>query len=328
MTVDRTALTEQTTLTGEALRLTPDRGLTAGLVVPAELRATPTAAVTMSAGRAPTRRRGLRFLLRRPGLVLSAAVLVLTVLVALWPTLFTARDPLVGTPVQRFTSPGAGHIFGTDELGRDLFARVVHGAGLSLEATVLAVAVAFVVGGSLGLVAGFVGRWVDHALMRVVDVLLAIPALFLSLAFVTALGYGTIKIAVAVGLASVASFARVMRAEVLRVRTAVYVEAARSAGSRWWSVLGRHVLPNAIGPVLVLATLDLGVAVLAVSSLSFLGYGAAPPTPEWGSLIAGGRNYLANAWWLSTLPGLTVAALVLSVNRIARALDGEWRSFR
>lgn len=276
----------------------------------------------------PGGRRALRFLVRRPGLVLSALVVVLTVLAALWPGLFTARDPLHGVPLQRFTAPGAAHPFGTDELGRDLFARVVHGAGLSLEATVLAVAVAFVVGGLLGLVAGFVGRWVDDVLMRFVDVLLSIPALFLSLALVTALGYGTVKIAVAVGLASVASFARVMRAEVLRVRSAVYVEAARSSGSRWWSVLGRHVLPNSIGPVVVLATLDLGTAVLAVSSLSFLGYGAAPPAPEWGSLIADGRNYLANAWWLSTLPGLTVAALVLSVNRIARALDGEWGAFR
>jgi peptide/nickel transport system permease protein len=145
---------------------------------------------------------------------------------------------------------------------------------------------------------------------------------------VTALGYGTVKVAVAVGIASVAGFARVMRAEVLRVREAVYVEAARSAGVRWYAVLLRHILPNAIGPVAVLAALDIGTAILAVSSLSFLGYGAAPPAPEWGTLISSGRNYLANAWWLSTLPGLTVAALVLATNRIARALDGEWAKQR
>ncbi|WP_243715932.1 ABC transporter permease [Actinomadura darangshiensis] len=132
------------------------------------------------------------------------------------------------------------------------------------------------------------------------------------------------KVAVAVGVASVATFARVMRSEVLRVRQAVFVEAARSCGTRWYAVLGRHVLPNAIGPVLVLATLDFGTAVLAVSSLSFLGYGAAPPAPEWGTLISDGRNYLANAWWMTALPGLTIAATVLATNRIARALDGEW----
>jgi peptide/nickel transport system permease protein len=270
----------------------------------------------------------VRFLVRRPGLILSVAVVVLVVAAAFWPGLFTGRDPLLGVPMERFSAPGAAHLFGTDELGRDVFARVVHGAALSLKATLIAVAVAFVVGGAIGLVAGFVGRWVEDALMRVVDVLLAIPALFLSLALVTALGYGTVKVAVAVGVASVASFARVMRAEVLRVRQAVFVEAARSSGARWYAILLRHVLPNAIGPVAVLAALDIGTAVLAVSSLSFLGYGAAPPAPEWGTLISSGRNYLANAWWLSTLPGPTVAATVLATNRIARALDGEWARHR
>ncbi|ADP81130.1 ABC transporter permease [Pseudofrankia inefficax] len=269
-----------------------------------------------------------RFFLGRPGLVLAVLLVVLVVLAAFWPGLFTSRDPLLGVPTDRFSGPSAQHWFGTDELGRDLFARVVHGAALSLKATIIAVAVAFVVGGLLGLVAGFVGRWVEDVIMRVVDVLLSIPALFMSLALVTALGYGTVKVALAVGIASVASFARVMRAEVLKVRQATYVEASRSIGARWYTVLGRHVLPNALGPVLVLATLDFGTSVLAVSSLSFLGYGASPPAPEWGTLISSGRNYLANAWWLTTLPGLTVAATVLATNRIARALDGEWATQR
>ncbi|MBL7500431.1 ABC transporter permease [Frankia sp. CNm7] len=268
------------------------------------------------------------FLLRRPGLVISAAVVVLVVLASFWPTLFTSDDPLLGVPKERFHGPSGAHWFGTDELGRDVFARVVHGAALSMKATLIAVAVAFVVGGLLGLVAGFVGRWIEDVIMRFVDVMLSIPTLFLSLALITALGYGTVKVAVAVGIASVASFARVMRSEVLKVRQAVYVEAARSTGARWYSVLWRHVLPNAMGPVIVLATLDFGVSVLAVSSLSFLGYGAEPPAPEWGTLISSGRNYLANAWWLTTLPGVTVAATVLATNRIARALDGEWTAGR
>ncbi|MBF6341395.1 ABC transporter permease [Nocardia abscessus] len=270
------------------------------------------------------RGRLLRFWLYRPGLVLSVVVVALVVPAAFRPTLFTARDPLLGVPSEIFSPPSGQHWFGTDELGRDLFARVVHGTALSLQATVIAVAVAFVAGGAIGLVAGFVGRWVDDVLMRFADVLLSIPALFLSLALVTALGYGTVKVAIAVGVAGVAGFARVMRAEVLRLRRAVFVEAAWSSGARWYTVLGRHVLPNSIGPVIVLATLDLGTAVLAVSSLSFLGYGAVPPAPEWGTLISSGRSYLANAWWISTLSGLMVAALVLATNRIARALDGEW----
>jgi peptide/nickel transport system permease protein len=269
-------------------------------------------------------RRVLRFLVRRPGLLLSVLLVVLVVLASFWPGLFTSRDPLTGVPSQNFRGPSGAHWFGTDELGRDVFSRVVHGAQLSLKATLIAVAVAFVVGSLIGLVAGFVGRWVDDVLMRFVDVLLSIPALFLSLALVTALGYGTVKVAVAVGIASVASFARVTRAEVLRVRQAVFVEASRACGTRWYAVLGRHVLPNAAGPVIVLATLDFGSAILAVSALSFLGYGAPPPAPEWGTLISDGRNYLANAWWLTALPGLAIAATVLATNRIARALDGEW----
>jgi peptide/nickel transport system permease protein len=273
-------------------------------------------------------RRLLGFLLRRPGLVLSLLVVAAVLLAAFWPGLFTDRDPLRGAPAEILRPPGARHWFGTDELGRDLYARVVHGAALSLKATVIAVAVAFLVGSGLGLVAGFAGGWVETALMRLVDVLLAVPGLFLSLAVVTALGRGTVQVALAVGVAGVAGFARVMRAEVLRIRHTAYVEAARLSGARWYAVLGRHVLPNAMGPVLVLATLDLGTAVLAVSSLSFLGFGAPPPAPEWGTLIAGGRDYLADAWWVSTLAGLTVAVLVLAVHRVSRALDGEWAGRR
>ncbi|WP_241522856.1 MULTISPECIES: ABC transporter permease [unclassified Streptomyces] len=269
-----------------------------------------------------------RFLLRSPGLVLSVALVALVVVAAFFPGVFTSQDPLSGVPRDRLQGPGADHLFGTDQLGRDLFARVVHGSALSLQATVVAVAVGLVVGSLIGLLAGYLGGRVDDVLMRAADVLLAIPSLLLSLAVVTALGFGTVKVAIAVGIASVASFARVMRSEVLRVRGAVYVEAARSSGARWFSVLLRHVLPNSAGPVLVYAALDFGAVILQVSALSFLGYGAVPPAPEWGSLVSGGRDYLATAWWLTTLPGLTIAATVLAANRISRALDGEGRETR
>src|SRR5690606_35372185 len=214
------------------------------------------------------------------------------------PQVLAPGDPAVGEPARALQPPGAGGLFGTDYLGRDVYTRVVHGAVLSLQATLIAVTVALVVGGLIGVVAGFVRGWVDEMLMRVVDVLLAVPAVLLSLALITALGYGTVEVANAVGVASVASFARVMRPETLRVRQSVYVEAARSVGTRWYATLLRHVLPNAAGPVLVLAILEFGLAILAVSSLSFLGYGAPPPAPEWGSLVAEGRNYMAVAWWL------------------------------
>lgn len=267
-----------------------------------------------------------RTFLARPGLVLSVAVLVLVILWALIPTAFTHWPPDTGVPSDRLKPPSADHWFGTDSLGRDLFSRVVHGSATSLAATAVAVAVGLVAGSALGLLAGSTRGWVDDAIMRVMDVLLAIPSLLLSLALITVLGFGTINIAIAVGIASVANFARIMRAETLRVSTAVYVEAARSSGVRWHSILLRHVLPNAAGPVLALSALEFGMAVLSISSLSFLGFGAPPPAAEWGSLVAGGRDYLVAAWWLVTLPGVVIAAVVLSTNRISHAFQNSERN--
>ncbi|MEU9886510.1 ABC transporter permease [Sphaerisporangium sp. NPDC051011] len=284
-----------------------------------------------TAAAAPGRDRArevLAFLVRRPGLVAAACWAALVLLAAFAPGLLTSADPLAATPADKLAAPSAAHPLGTDELGRDLYARVVHGAGLSLQATLIAVLVGLVAGSVLGLLSGFLRGWADDVIMRVVDVLLAIPGLLLSLALVTALGFGTVNVAVAVGVASVASCARVMRSEVLRVRHSLYVEAAHAGGARWTRVLVRHVLPNSSGPVLVLAALEFGTSILSVSALSFLGYGARPPTPEWGSLIASGRDYLAVAWWMTTMPGLTIAATVLAANRISRMLDGEWRHRR
>ncbi|MGW2825835.1 ABC transporter permease [Streptomyces sp. NPDC001443] len=261
--------------------------------------------------------------LRSPGVTLSVLVLVLVLGWALVPDWFTSRSPITGVPADRFRPPSAQHVFGTDQLGRDIYARVVHGAALSLRATALAILIALGGGVVLGLVAGFFGRWTDAVIMRAVEVTMSVPPLLLSLTLVTALGVGTGQIAVAIGATSVAAFTRVMRAEVLRVRAAPYVEAAILCGARWWRILPRYILPSAIGPVLALAALDFGLVVLAVSSLGFLGYGEPPPAPEWGSLVADGRNYLATAWWLTTLPSLTVAAVVLAANRLSRVLEAE-----
>ncbi|MFE5291447.1 ABC transporter permease [Isoptericola sp. NPDC056618] len=263
----------------------------------------------------------VRHLLRQPGLLIAVAVLLLVAAWAVVPQAFTAQDPLVGIPADRLQPPSGAHWFGTDHLGRDVYARVVHGASLTLRTTALAVVVGLVLGSLLGLLAGFLRGWVEDLIGRLVDVLLAIPSILLSLAIITALGFGPVKVAVAVGIGSVATFARVMRAEVLRVSTSVYVEAARASGLRWPAVLGRHVLPNSSGPVLALVALDFGTAVLAVSALSFLGYGTPPPAPEWGALVSGGRDYLATAWWLTTLPGLVIVAVVLAANRVSRALE-------
>ncbi|MFF6959560.1 ABC transporter permease subunit [Streptomyces sp. NPDC008317] len=268
-------------------------------------------------------RRYARFWLTRPGLLLSALLIAVLLPTAFFPRLLTSRDPLAAAPRDKLAAPSAEHLFGTDQLGRDVFARVVHGALLTLQASGLAVLVGLVVGSLAGLLAGYLGGVVDDTLMRLTDVLLSIPGLLLSLALVTALGFGTVKVALAVGVTSVSTFTRIMRAEVLKVAGSGYVEAARASGTRWPAVLWRHVLPNAAGPVLVYAAIDFGAVILQVSSLSFLGYGAQPPAPEWGSLVSDGRNYLATAWWLTTLPGLVIAATVLAANRIARSLDGE-----
>jgi peptide/nickel transport system permease protein len=260
-------------------------------------------------------------LARKPIFLLSVLYVLFVVVSAFWPKLFTSLGPYDTQPEAAAQAPSAHHLFGTDIYGRDLWTRVLYGSPLTIKATLIALAIAVVAGLSLGIVSGFFGGLTDGLLMRLVDVLLAIPGLLLALSIVTALGYGTIPVAVAVGVGIVPGFARTTRAEVLRVKTLPYVEAARAGGASWTRVLLRHILPNSWGPVAVLAVLDAGVAIIAIASLSFLGFGAAPPAAEWGTLIADGRNYLVTAWWLSLLPGLFVALLVLGLNHISKTLQ-------
>lgn len=266
-------------------------------------------------------RQNARALVRRPGFILAVLYVVLVILSAIVPRLFTSGDPTQTAPSDKFLSPSMTHLFGTDELGRDLFTRMVHGSALSIEAVAISVGLAVVAGLTIGVVSGYAGGWADSLLMRFVDVLLAIPALLLALAIVTALGFGTVNVAIAVGVGLTPGFARVTRAEVLRVKTLPYVEAARSSGAGPLRVLRRHVLPNSWGPVVVLAVLDFGTAILAVSSLSFLGFGAPPPQAEWGSLVAAGRTYLVTSPWLTLLPGLAVGATVYALNHIGKTFE-------
>ncbi len=257
------------------------------------------------------------------GLYLAVAVLAVAVLWALVPGVFAPGDPLTGVPADKLLPPSAAHWFGTDALGRDLFGRVVHGAVHSLSGALIAVTVGLALGTIVGAIAGAVGGVIDDVLMRLVDVLLAIPGLLLSLSVIILLGFGTVNAALAVGLGSVAAFARLMRSEVARVRRTEYVEAAYGSGGTFLAVLRRHVLPNSLTPILALAALQFGTAILAISTLGFLGYGAPPPTPEWGLLIAEGRNYIGTSWWLTALPGLVVVAVVLSANRISHRLGRD-----
>ncbi|MEV4572762.1 ABC transporter permease [Nonomuraea jabiensis] len=257
---------------------------------------------------------------RRGGLVLAWAVIGLALFWAVVPGLFTGYDPIAGVPAEKLQAPSAYHLFGTDAVGRDLFARVVHGSVHSLSGAFVAVGVGLVLGTLLGLLAGSVGGVPDEAVMRIVDVLLSVPGLLLALTVIILLGPGTVNVAIAVAVGSVAAFARLSRSEVVRVRRTDYVEAAFGSGGRFPAVLWRHILPNSLGPVIALAALQFGMAILAISTLGFLGYGAEPPTPEWGLLISEGRNYLATSWWLTTLPGAVVVAVVLAAGRISRSI--------
>ncbi|MCX2687112.1 ABC transporter permease [Pseudomonas sp. DCB_AW] len=264
-------------------------------------------------------------LISRPGFAVALLVVLFALAAAVVPQWLTHFDPYATSPAAKLTAPGAAHWFGTDELGRDLYTRVVYGASLSVQAALLAVGIALAGGLGLGVLAGFAGGRVDAALMRVIDVLLALPGLLLALAIVTAIGFGTVPVAIAVGVGIIPGFARTTRAEVLRVKTLPYVEAARLGGASWCRTLLRHILPNAWGPVAVLATLDFGAAILATAGLSFLGFGAAPPAAEWGTLIANGRHFLITAPWVSLLPGLFVVAVVFSLNHLARTFEEHHR---
>ncbi|MFF7682696.1 ABC transporter permease [Microbacterium sp. NPDC007973] len=251
--------------------------------------------------------------------IVSFAVVAVVVAFSLAPGLFTAQNPAQGVPADKLQPPSAAHLLGTDHLGRDLFARIVFGAQSSVTSALVAVAIGVVVGGLIGLLAGFLGSWTDTVLARFVDVLLAIPAFLLAVVIVSSLGFQTINAAIATGVSAVAVFARVMRSEVLRVRSSVFVEAARLQGGSTLHVLFRHVLPNASRSLIPLAVLQFGLSILVIAGLAFLGYGAPPPASDWGLLISAGKDY-PRAPWLVVWPALATVATVLSINRISRWL--------
>lgn len=262
----------------------------------------------------------LRWLGRHWSLVLAIAVVTVALLWATVPSLFTGYDPLAVDPTNKLRPPSADHWFGTDQLGRDLYSRVVYGARASLTGSAVAVAVGAVLGSLLGAVAGWFGGFVDSAVGRTIDVLLSIPGFLFAITIVVLLGFGIVQAAIAVGFTLTASFARLIRSDVLTARTSNYVEAAATSGASTADILRRHVIPNSIGPTLSLITVQFGIAIIWIASLSFLGLGAQPPDPEWGRLISDGRSYIATRGWLTLWPSLTVVAVVLATNHISHRL--------
>lgn len=257
-----------------------------------------------------------------PATILSLLVLAVAALWAVVPGVFATHDPYESVDVALLT-PGGEFIFGTDAVGRDLYSRVVFGARQSLLGALIAVLVGLVLGTLIGLIAGTQRGWVETVLMRVVDVLLAIPGILLSLSIIIVTGFGSLQAAFAVGMTSVATFARLARSQVIQIAGADFVEAAYGSGATQSQVLLRHVLPNSLTPVLALAALQFGTAILQLSILGFLGYGAPPPVPEWGLLIAEGRDFMATAWWLILLPGLAIVATVMSANHLSQVIQSE-----
>lgn len=253
-----------------------------------------------------------------PGVVIAVLTIGLVALAVAAPGVLAGSDPLAADPLAAQLPPSAQHWFGTDHLGRDVFSRVVHGARYSLLIGVTAVAIAVVAGSVLGLLAGLARGRLDDLITRFLDVVSSFPDLLLALVLISFTGPGTANLIVALGIASIPRFARVVRAQTLVVQESGYVEQARTFGLTRATLVWRHVLPHAVAQVPILATIGLGTAILGAAGLSFLGMGPQPPEPEWGAMLAEGRNYLRNAWWIGVLPGVAVTVAVIAVSSLGR----------
>lgn len=280
-------------------------------------------------GRPPSLRRRLS---GHRSALLGGSIIATVLAVALAGPLLAPHDPVAMDLSNRFLPPSLAHPFGTDDFGRDVFTRVIYGARISLQVGIIAVGIAGTLGSLLGLLTGYVGGWVDAAGQWLVDVLLAFPGLLLALAIIAVLGPGLPNVMVAVGIGSMPAYARLMRGQVLSLKHDEFVEAARVIGCSSTRILFVHILPNTLSPIIVLASLGFAGAVLSAAALSFIGMGAQPPTPEWGAMLATGREYLRQEWWIATFPGMAIALTVLGFNLVGDglrdALDPQGRTTR
>lgn len=263
-----------------------------------------------------------RMLKKNKMALVGLGILVILVLLALFADVIADYDTVVikQNLANRLKGPSAEHWLGTDEFGRDIFARLIHGARVSLKVGIIAVGISIVLGGILGALAGFYGGKIDNIIMRVMDVFLAVPSILLAIAIVSALGPSILNLMVAISISSVPSYARIVRASVLSIRDQEFVEAARAIGANNARIIFRHIIPNSLAPVIVQGTLGVASAILSTAGLSFIGLGIQPPAPEWGSMLSGGRQYLRYAWWVTTFPGVAIMITILSLNLLGDGL--------
>jgi peptide/nickel transport system permease protein len=278
------------------------------------------------ARQAPERRplealvRGLR---RHPSLLVGAAILALMIFVSAFPWLFTDFNPVVMSIRDRMQPPNLAHPFGTDQYGRDVLARVLYGGRYSLVMGTVPILLAAGAGIVLGLIAGYRGGWADALIMRLMDVWVAFPIILLALAIVTVLGPGLVNIMIAIGIAWVPYYTRMVRGVVLGMRHHTFVEAARVVGLGDGRILARHILPNTLAPLIVMSSMGIAGAILTGASLSFIGLGPQAPTPEWGVILADGRQFIRLAWWIGFFPGAAIALTVLGANLFGDGLR-DW----
>jgi peptide/nickel transport system permease protein len=269
---------------------------------------------------ASSSRDALTILLQRSNVRIGLAIIAFFLALTILAPLVAPYDPADQDLSSALSPPSPQHVFGADQYGRDVLSRVIFGTRDALLAIVVADGIALCAGGLLGLVAGYLGGLVDAAIMRLVDVLLAFPYLLLALIIVAALGPSLTNALIAIGIVYTPQYARMMRGQVLAVRHADYVRAARALGSGRLRLMLRHVLPNCFTPVMVLATLQAGSVVVETAGLAFLGLGAQPPAADWGAMLAEGHDYFLSAWWIATFPGLAIFVVVLGFNLIGDAL--------
>jgi peptide/nickel transport system permease protein len=258
---------------------------------------------------------------RNPLAMAGLAIVVLLVLAAAFAPWIAGHDPFEQNLPRRLLPPGTpGHLLGTDELGRDILARILHGARITLAIVALVTVMVAPVGLLVGTVAGYAGGWVDAALMRVTDVFLAFPRLILALAFVAALGPGIENAVIAIAITAWPPYARIARAETLTIRNADYISAVRLQGAGPLRIVLRHVVPLCLASVIVRVTLDMAGIILTAAGLGFLGLGAQPPSPEWGAMISSGRRFLLEQWWVATVPGAAIFLVSLGFNLLGDGL--------